>query len=288
MKVNKNLYGTIGHTILTKENKKIIVFADKHDSLPKCNDSVKISEWFKAKMNKSKLLLEEVPRGSVELSELWTESEHTQDLKNLYLENPNTIIGLDIRPLVIPFSWETYKDRNQGDNITDISISEYLKYTNDFFCLKNKWLINNFPHYNVKKLKGKKTGEHFLKIKNNFRSLVFDNKKLLNKKLLNVIQHQYNDFLYLFNNILDQIMEWYICANVELNSNSDNIIIHAGLAHSDVIIALLRDFYGYTVVEENGVNAMSDLLHNDSPIGCTSISSEVDKQFGGNIFYFYL
>lgn len=284
--INKNLYGTIGHTILTKGNKKIIVFADKHDKLPKCGESVKIADWFNNKIKKSKLLLEEVPRGSVELSELWTESEHTQDLKNLYLKNPNIIVGLDIRPLVIPFSWETYKDRYQNNEIESIKIGEYLRPTNDFFSLKNQWLINNFPKYNTKTLKNTKVGEHFLKIKNNFRYILVTNKKIFYKTLINVIEQDEN-FLYLFNDILDQIMEWYICANVELNTDN-NIMIHAGLAHSDVIIDLLRDFYGYTILEENGINSMNDLFINDSPIGCTNISSEIDKQFGGTIIRFNL
>lgn len=284
--ITKNLYGTIGHTILTKGNKKIIVFADKHDKLPKCAESVKIADWFEKKIKKSKLLLEEVPRGSVELAELWTESEHTQDLKNLYLKNPNIIVGLDIRPLVIPFSWETYKDRYKNKEMDSINTVDYLRYTNDFFSLKNPWLVENFPKYNTRTLKNTKVGEHFLKIKENFRNILVDNKKLIAKKLINVIEQDEN-FLYSFNDILDQIMEWYICANVELNIDN-NIMIHAGLSHSDTIVQLLREFYGYVIIEENGVNSMYDLFLIDSPIGCTNISNEIDKQFGGTIIHFNL
>ena len=160
----KNLYGTIGYTILknNQTNNKVIVFADRHDNLPQCDNKTNIAEWFKQKMHSSKILLEEVPRDSVELEELWSDSEHTQDLKNLYLSNSQEINGLDIRPLLIPFSWEL---SNNTEPVHNIITRKYLKKIDKFFQLSNSYLIENLPNYNVEKLKGTKLGIHFLLIK---------------------------------------------------------------------------------------------------------------------------
>ena len=83
----KNIYGTIGYTVLKNPNtnNKIIILADMHDKLPECVNQTNISNWFESKINSSKILLEEVPRDNVTLHELWSESPHTQNLKNLFL-----------------------------------------------------------------------------------------------------------------------------------------------------------------------------------------------------------
>lgn len=159
---NLNLYGTIGYTILQNSKQKIMIFADKHDKLPYCTNKTDIADWFKEKMHSSKILLEEVPRDSVNLEELWTDSEHTQDLKKLFLDNPEKINGLDIRPLLIPWSWEL---ANGNESEYKISMGKYLKKLNLFFCLKNAYLVNKMPNYSVGKLRGSKLGNHFLQIK---------------------------------------------------------------------------------------------------------------------------
>ena len=58
----KNIYGTIGYTLLehNKDKNKVIVLADMHDTLPSCNSKVDIAEWFKSKFSSSEILLEEM------------------------------------------------------------------------------------------------------------------------------------------------------------------------------------------------------------------------------------
>jgi hypothetical protein len=274
----KNLYGTIGYTVLSngQTNNKIIVFADKHDKLPGCDNKTNIAQWFKEKMHSSKILLEEVPRDSVELAELWSDSVHTQDLKNLYLENAKKINGLDIRPLLIPFSWEIENISEPAHNIT---VKKYLEKIDMFFTLKTNYLLENLPNYNLNKLLGTKLGEHFLLLKKNFKKILETNREFL-YFTINTVKKINLDFLQLINSLLDQIMEWNICANIMAN-NEKSIIVHAGLAHSEKIIQLLQFHYQYNKINETGINNL-DLINDSNMSGCIIMPADTDSQFGGS------
>ncbi len=273
----KNIYGTIGYTVLAhgQTNKKIIIFADKHDNLPGCDNKTNIAQWLKQKMNTSKILLEEVPRDSVSLKELWTDSAHTQELKNLYLENPQEINGLDIRPLLIPFSWEIVNISEPAHNIT---VKQYLERINRFFTLSIDYLAKNLPNYNIVKLPGTKLGEHFLLLKNNFKKILETNREFL-YFTVHTVKTINSDLLQLINLLLDQIMEWNICANIMAN-NDKSIIVHAGLAHSDKIVQLLQSHYQYNKIKETGINNL-DLINENNMSGCMSMPADTDSQFGG-------
>jgi hypothetical protein len=120
----KNIYGAVGYTILKHPTtgKFIIIFADRHDNLNTCDDNISMAKWMKNNMDEYVVLLEEVPRIGVKLSELWPASIHTQDLKNLFLKHPKYIIGFDIRHLLMLFSWETINDNNKN-----ILLYDYIK-----------------------------------------------------------------------------------------------------------------------------------------------------------------
>jgi hypothetical protein len=117
-----NIYGSVGYTLLRNKYNTILILADVHSKLPYCENKIDISDWLKMNMNFTNVLLEEVPRNGVELNELWTESDHTQKLKDLFLQNSNLIHAIDIRPYLIPFSWEMCELKS--DNIT---LNNYLK-----------------------------------------------------------------------------------------------------------------------------------------------------------------
>ncbi len=274
----KNLYGTIGYTVLShgQTGKKIIVFADKHDNLPECDNKTNIAQWFKEKMHTSKILLEEVPRDSVHLAELWSDSTHTQELKNLYLENPHVINGLDIRPLLIPFSWEIVDTFEPAHNIT---VKQYLNKIDNFFTLRISYLVENLPNYNISQLPGTKLGKHFLLLKNNFKKIVETNKAFL-YLTVNTVKTLNLEFLELINLLLDQIMEWNICANIMANSDK-SIIVHAGLAHSDKLVQLLQSHYQYDKINEIGINNL-DLAYGNNMSGCMDMPADTDSQFGGS------
>lgn len=270
----KNLYGTIGYTVLTNtsNNNKIIIFADRHDELPKCPDKINMADWFKSKINSSKILLEEVPREDLNLEELWTDSPHTQELKNLYIKNPDIIQAVDIRPFLIPYSWELINKINDT-----IILKDYLRPIDNFYCLKLKYLINKLPIYNLKKLIHTKLGKHFLTNKRKYKSFLNQNINQLSKNISEIYQNDLNVLIQI-NTLLDDIMEWYICACI-YNSIDKPIIIHTGLAHSEKVIRYLLLTYDYIIVERKGINNMKSI--NNKLEGCVQLSPEIEKQFGG-------
>lgn len=287
-KSNNNIgkiYGSVGYTVLKNPitNNRVLIFADKHDELKKCNDSIQtthIADWLKEKIHSSKILLEEVPRDSVELEELWSESNHTQELKKLYLSNPKQINGVDIRLSLIPFSWELISELEAKHHIT---VKKYIETINDFFCVKYSYIMKKLQNYKIDKLKETKLGKHFLMLKIKFKKLLEDYKAFIHLSIITVKLIKI-DLLLKINDLLDDIMEWYICANIKLYNSeySYPVIVHAGLSHSEKIISWLLTHYEYKYVIEYGKNKMSELLNsNDDISGCSDIDIELTNQFGG-------
>jgi len=277
------IYGTIGFVFLAKEYRKIIILADQHDTLPECENKINIANWFKKKFNSSKILLEEVPREDNKLIELWQESPHTQELKKLYLDNPTIISGMDIRPFMIPFSWEVLEQIDTLNNDYNINMIEYLKEIDNFFSLQNTFIMSNLPNYNVNILKDTLLGKHYLLIKNRYENFLeeLNNQELLTQQI-RYLNDNHNSKLSILNNLLDDIMEWYICAQVNLY-NDKSIIIHAGLAHTDKIIKLLQSHYSFEIKHQEGINSMNKIGYG-SRSGCIQIPLEIDSQFGGKKF----
>ena len=275
-----NIYGTIGYVFLIKGSQKIIILADQHDTLPECQNKINVGQWFKKKINTSKILLEEVPREDNKLIELWQTSPHTQELKNLYLNNPTMIPGMDIRPFMIPFSWEVLEQITEPDNNYDINMIEYFKEIDKFFSLQHTFVISNISNYNVNILKDTLLGKHFLMLKNRYNDLLesLNQKNLLNQQI-RFLNKNHNNLLILINNLLDDIMEWYICAQIILYYDK-SIIIHAGLAHTEKIIKLLQEHYNYEIKKQNGVNKLNESKKGPRN-GCIQISENIDELFGG-------
>ena len=265
------IFGSIGYTVLKKQNKKIIIFADMHSTLTKCSDLIQIADWFKTKFTSSKILLEEVNRDNVNLGELWSKSDHTQRLKQLYLDNPTIIQAIDIRPQLIPFSWEL-------DNDNFITLKQYLHLIDKFFCLYQFNFYNNIPDYNRNKIPHTKLGKHFLKIKHNYRDYLLKYNNVVNHKLTTLIATN-NECMHNINQILNNIMEWYVCACIYFFSQ-ESIIVHTGLVHSEHIIEWLTTHYNFDVVSGNGINKMKEL---DYAVvnGCVELPDYLDTQFGG-------
>jgi hypothetical protein len=272
----KNIFGSIGYTYLKNDNNKILLFADKHDELPSCENKINMAEWLKSKFKSSIVLLEEVPRIDNKLLGLWETSIHTKELKDMYLENPNIVKPVDIRHFLLPFSWEVMED----DDTDDITLREYIKDINDFFCLKTKYLIENMPLYNVKILKSIELGQHFLQLKDEYYLFLQDLKKLniLNKKL-KYIYNKYYKYLEDINDLLSKMMEWYVCACIYQHKNK-SLLIHVGLAHSEQILKLLQTKYMYKIEDQQGINELKE-LRSENVKGCVQISEALNQQFGG-------
>jgi len=278
---DKPIYGTIGYVILKnkKKNKKVIVMSDMHDRLKKCDNHTNISDWFKSKFDSSHILLEEVDRRNNKLDELWTQSEHTQGLKNLYLKNPKIVKPVDIRPFLIPFSWELL---SRGDAIEDkmksMLFKIFLKDIDAFFSLTHEYLKEVLFIYKVLELKKRKdVRKHFILLKEQF--LKFIEKFVLNlgDKTMMEMFREHASILEEMNTLLDDIMEWYICVSIDV-SHKKSIILHAGLAHTDKVIKLLQSIYGYKIKIKQGTNEMTQIFFNNMD-GCVTLSPEDNKDF---------
>ena len=266
--MNINIYGSIGYTILKNKNHYIILFADNHDLLKECKDNIIISKWIYNKFNSSYILLEEVERiKEIQLDEIWTESKHTQKLKELYLNNKNNIIPVDIRPFLIPFSWESNKE-------SKITLYNYLIKIDDFFCIKDLYIKSKLKYYDKKLILLKTFGKHFMILKYMYYNLLIKYNTYFNKYLYEIDEKILLDI----NILLDYIMEWYICSNIDSLQDKSNIV-HTGLAHSENIIKLLTHIYNYKIIYQYGINYMDNIDNIDSTNGCVKLINEYNKLF---------
>lgn len=264
------LQGTIGYTIFINPstNKKIIIFADMHDKLPPCpfNNSIKISQWFEKKFKTAKILLEEVTRNkNMQLEALWDSSEHTNDLKTLFLSNQNEIEAIDIRPYLIPFSWEVVEQSTDKHMKLKNYFKDFVKFLKlDINLLQVKNKINSIKNNNLK--------EHLNKIKKKFLNYLINNKKKLNKTVLEISINNLN-ILEDFNILLNDCMEWYICVLIDLYKHK-TIIIHAGLYHTEKVNNLLKNFYNFKELYKIGINYI-----NDTPFKTNYVCQPIEKNF---------
>jgi len=135
--------GSVGYTLFEKNNKKILVFADVHDGVDYCKEaSESMSEYLNKQLGDSQILLEEtIPAqilgddaNKLQLTDLWPNSKHTQELKKFANENSESIKAIDIRPILIPFSWELIE---QNKKLGKFIFADYIKFIDNFFKKKH-------------------------------------------------------------------------------------------------------------------------------------------------------
>jgi hypothetical protein len=270
--------GSIGYIHLKNDNNHILLLSDNHSSKKYCkiDNSTFISKWLLTKNNTEniKVLLEEVPRKeNSKLLELWPSIQHTQELKDLYLNqniNNKQIEGIDIRSFLIPFNLEYIEEKE------NINIIDYLESLNNFFELKHEYFIENignvYTDINNEQLK-----DHFLELNHDYDNL----KKQYDKKNIN------EEFKNKLNELLSSIMEWYTIAKIFYNNRLGiNIfIVHAGLYHTTNLNKILIDSYGYEKINSDGIIDI-DKIKNDNDDdnddnNCLKIPSHMNSQFGG-------
>ena len=135
--------GSVGYTLFEKNNKKIIVFADVHDGVDYCKEtSESMSEYLNKQIGDSQILLEETIPSQIlgdqadklQLTDLWPNSKHTQELKKFANDNSDNIKAIDIRPILIPFSWELIE---QNKKLGSFIFADYIKFIDNFFKKKH-------------------------------------------------------------------------------------------------------------------------------------------------------
>ncbi len=274
-----NISGSVGFTLLKNEvlNKYVLLLADVHDGVSYCSkDSTFIDKWLstKGQEDDNDILLEEVLRDYLKnLKELWPSSPHTQNLKRLSINNKKIKL-VDIRPLLIPFSWELCYTKSQ---LGQFLFKKYLEILNNLFNFKKTNLMMKYILPQVLKLREpykKAVIKHFYEIKELYLLFIDEYESFMDKELLYVLKHD-SSILEKINNLLSLIMEWYII--LLINNSSKNTIIHIGLAHSDRVLDLLLEVYNFKIISQKGINKMEDTykpLHS-----CININTYINNIF---------
>jgi hypothetical protein len=275
------LSGSVGYTLLKHKrlNKYIFLLADIHDGVSYCSqDSVMIDRWLSLK-DGNDILLEEAVRENFELTDLWPGAEHTQRLKKLNRDNKK-IKPVDIRPLLIPFSWELLVE-NKDKEQSNMTLENYLLSIDRIFNYKKSKLMIGYFVKEMKKLE--KEGDskmrelllqHFQEMKELYMEFINDNKSYLKKPMIELFNSN-QELLEEINNITSMIMEWYILLLI-LNSQ-ENCIIHLGLAHSNRILDFLVDVYLFEVIKKSGINVINEI--NNDPHACLLVPDEINTKF---------
>jgi hypothetical protein len=209
------------------------------------------------------------------LDELWSESIHTQQLKNLYRNNSDLVNPIDVRPYLIPFSWEILEKINKYEQF-NMSLKNYLREIDNFFCLKFYKILKNINNDKTKLIKTN-LGRHFILIKKMYGKFLLTFKQYLNKSIVNIYKNKI-ELLFEVNNIIDNILEWYVCSHIEIDKNTRSIL-HTGLVHSEKIIFWLSKHYDYKIIRREGINHLEESDNN--VFGCVHIPEEFNILFGG-------
>ncbi len=274
------LSGSVGYTLLEKTNKKVLILADIHDGVSYCErDSVMIDSWLSSKTNDNDVLLEEVLREEFKLGDLWPSSVHTGRLKKLNQDNKK-IIPVDIRPLLIPFSWELlFNDVN--NKIGKMPLKNYLMALDHIFNLRGSKLMKQYIAPQVKQLREKADEKtigillaHFEEMKAIYLEYRARNKKYLDKSIFEIFM-QDKKILENINEMTSMLMEWYILLII-LNSKR-NSIMHLGLAHSNRVLDFLVEIHEFKILKTNGVNKISEAIHDSdkTPTACLLIPQDI-------------
>ncbi len=276
------LSGSVGYTLLKHKytNKYILLLADIHDGVSYCSQDSMMIDKFLSLKDGNDILLEEAVRENFELTDLWPGAIHTQRLKKLNKSN-GKIKPIDIRPLLIPFSWELLNSDNSDKEQAKITLEQYLSFIDKIFNYKSSTLMMKYFVKELKKLEKNADPkmreillEHFQEMKELYLEYLQENKFYLQKTMIEIVNSN-EQILEEVNNMTSMIMEWYILLLV-LNSNT-NSILHMGLAHSNRILDFLVDVYSFEVIKQSGINMMNQI--NDEPKACLLVPDDINTKF---------
>ena len=265
-----SLSGAIGVTKLIRGNKKITIFSDNHEKDDYCTENYfnneNISNYINKKKFNSQILLEEVERSpGIKLIDLWKNTPHTQDLKNLYLsDKTKLIIPVDIRSKFFSFSWEISSNQKEYGSIL---MSDYLKNFTDFL-IYNKEVIPNYNNLLEQVIFDRRgITEYFNYIKFNYK--ILKSLFLLDKSLSFNLKYV-KQLFYKLNDIANMIMEYYMML-LALTTEKESII-HSGLHHTTKFIKNIKKYYGFTEIYQNGVTDIDNI--NSDYSSCVEYSNE--------------
>lgn len=269
--------GSMGYTLFKYMNKKILLFSDIHDGVNYCSnaDSQFISEYLYNHSGKNKILLEEaVKDDSLKLRDLWPNSKHTQELKQLSIKYQKEIISTDIRPLFIPFSWEVAEINSK---YYSIPIKKYLERIDSFFNNKNDYIYNKYFNSH---LCNDIVSTHFNELKNKYLEL----RPSANiHKTIGYFKENYLNCLYNINNILDLILELYMIILI-ICGEDNTYIIHTGIAHSSRMTEFMKEYYKFEIIKQSGTNEIKHIK--EPPLACLYLPTDVKDMFNKKVHLF--
>jgi hypothetical protein len=261
--------GATGYTLLQKNNKKVLIFSDIHDGVQYCQDtSLEIDDYFKNHLGNNQVLIEEaVHDDKIQLQDLWPNARHTQRLKRLVLDNKNTIIPIDIRPLLVPYSWELIESNEMYGRFRYINYIKYiLQLLNKQGSIYDKYILviiedlNDVDRINIM--------AHFDEIIEFFKDNLM---KYKDEEMIYIYNHNI-EFLEMFNSFISMIMEWYIILLIFKSKN--NSLLHAGLAHTVKVVEILQKVYEYDIIYTNGINTFKE-IPSFNPSACIYVPDKI-------------
>lgn len=275
------LSGSVGYSLLVYCNMHVLLFADIHDGVKYCTQSNSefIASFLNRKSNNNQVLLEEIIREEFKLSELWPNAKHTQELKKLNQDN-RKIIPVDIRPMLIPFSWELVDSNTElGESTLGAYINNIEQLFNEKSDLFKKYFQENIKIMTVKQnmVETSKISPmvHYNELKDIFKTFKNQYNDLMKNTILTIKKNN-REVLYHINNLISMIMEWYIV--LLIHNNTKNTIIHVGLAHSNRLLDLLTKVYRFKIISQVGINKMNQIPRN-IPSSCIMLSSDVSNMY---------
>lgn len=257
------LSGSTGYTILNNDNKKILLFADIHDGVQYCKstNSIDIDKLLDAKSNTHQVLLEEAFNNSgLNLTGLWN-AKHTNKLRELK-ENNSNVIPTDIRPYLIPFSWQFAKSNKK---YKECKIETYLYLLDEFFNKSGKVyekIISPYFSYIKNKDDITKIIYFFELIKKKYKVISYK----YTKRTIGYILDIDKEYLHSIDNINSYIMEYYIL--ILLLSDKRNTIIHTGLAHSSRLKEVLIKIFKFEIKQDHELTNIENYTGSDNTHAC--------------------
>lgn len=289
---NISISGSIGYVLLKQKEKHVLIMSDIHSNQPYCNSGIMIDEYLNySNTDYNNIILEEVSRKGVKLEPLWSDAPHTIKLKKLFIrnnykeKNKKKIIPIDIRPYLVPFSWELLSKENVKDEKKNITLEKFLTKIDLFFNIfdnkKNMRPIKSFLdqilfYIELRFEKENKTGiyEHYIALREYYFDFIKKLKinNLMNSKLINIFNNN-TKILHQISQILSFIIEWFTI--LQIFSNKKNSIIHSGLAHTSNIVETLKKHYNFKEIESNGIITFNPENLKDNQQSCIKLSRKV-------------
>lgn len=271
---NKKVYyidGTVDTIVLKNPliNKIVILLGDVHSGVDYCDSDVDsvttvdlLDSFLKYKMQDLvfTVLLEEVDRRGVKLSELWPDAIHTQELKEWYLDKAKKIVAIDIRPYLVPFSHQklVFNKEKKIEDVLDkkekvMKMDKYLKQLDSFFELEGDLSDESVYFFKIvlKLLKNKKVKsglcEMYNTLKEKYSKMKRDYEIDYEIRFLDTYKRS-KEFFDELEDLKLNIMDWYTVLHLLQDKNS---VVHLGLAHYNNVATILVNKFGFEVIKNS-------------------------------------